>query len=106
MSLDPATRRSRLGAVTGGVSGPAIRPLAVYRVWYTAQSVTVPIIGLGGIVRAEDALEFFLAGASAVAIGTAHFADPRAGLRVLKGVERYLATHRLASLRELRGAIA
>lgn len=106
MSLDPATRRSRLGAVTGGVSGPAIRPLAVYRVWYTAQSVTVPIIGLGGIVRAEDALEFFLAGASAVAIGTAHFADPRAGLRVLKGVERYLATHRLASLRELRGALA
>ena len=105
MSLDPATRRSRLGAITGGLSGPAIRPLAVYRVWYTARSVRIPVIGLGGIVRAEDAVEFFLAGASAVAVGTAHFADPRAGLRVLGGLERYLRRHRLGSLGELRGAL-
>ena len=106
MSLDAATRRSRLGAMTGGLSGPAIRPLAVYRVWYTARSVGIPVIGLGGIVRAEDAVEFFLAGASAVAVGTAHFADPRACLRVLDGLNRYGARHKLGSLSELRGAIA
>lgn len=105
MSLDPATRRSRLGTLTGGLSGPAIRPLAVYRVWYTAQTVRIPVIGLGGIVRAEDALEFFLAGASAVAIGTANFADPRAALRVLRGIERYLVAHRIDSLPALRGAL-
>ena len=105
MSLDAATRRSRLGVVTGGLSGPAIRPLAVYRVWYTARSVVIPIIGLGGIVRAEDAIEFFLAGASAVAVGTAHFADPRACLRVLDGLTRYCARHDVSSLDELRGAL-
>ena len=104
MSLDPTTRRSRLGTATGGLSGPAIRPLAVYRVWYTAQSVSLPIIGVGGIVRAEDAIEFFLAGASAIAVGTANFADPAAPLRVLKGVTRYLKRHQLQSLHELRGA--
>ena len=105
MSLDAETRSSRLGAVTGGLSGPAIRPLAVYRVWYTARSVRVPVVGVGGIVRAEDAVEFFLAGASAVAVGTANFADPRAPLRVLQGLERYLKRHRLASIGALRGAL-
>ena len=105
MSLDPATRRSRLGTLTGGLSGPAIRPLAVYRVWYTAQTVRIPVIGLGGIVRAEDALEFFLAGASAVAVGTANFANPQTPLRVLQGLERYAARHRLGSLSDLQGAI-
>jgi dihydroorotate dehydrogenase (NAD+) catalytic subunit len=105
MSLDPATKRSRLGTVTGGLSGPAIRPLAVYRVWYTARSVSIPLVGLGGIVRAEDALEFFLAGAAAVAVGTANFADPAAPLRVLRGLERHLERHRIASLKELRGAL-
>lgn len=105
MSLDPRTRASRLGAMTGGLSGPAIRPLAVYRVWYTAPSVAVPIIGIGGIARAEDALEFFLAGASAVAIGTANFADPRAPLKVLRGLTRYLSAHGMDSLETLRGAV-
>ncbi len=105
MSIDPATRRSRLGATTGGLSGPAIRPLAVYRVWYTAPSLQVPVIGVGGITRAEDALEFLIAGAAAVAVGTANFADPRAPLRVARGIERYLARHRLASVAELRGSL-
>ena len=105
MSLDPATRRSRLGTLTGGVSGPAIRPLAVYRVWYTARSVGIPVIGVGGVVRAADALEFFLAGAAAVAVGTAHFADPAAALRVLDGIARYLDRHRLGSVEALRGAL-
>jgi dihydroorotate dehydrogenase (NAD+) catalytic subunit len=102
MSVDPDTRRSRLGTLTGGLSGPAIRPLAVYRVWYTANSVSIPIIGLGGIVRAEDALEFFMAGAAAVAVGTASFADPRAPLRVLRGLERYCERRGVASLSALR----
>ncbi len=105
MSIDPRTRRSRLGAMTGGLSGPAIRPLAVYRVWYTAQLVRIPIIGLGGIVRLEDALEFFLAGATAVAVGTANFADPTSAVRIVGGLERYLKRHRLASPRELCGAV-
>jgi dihydroorotate dehydrogenase (NAD+) catalytic subunit len=105
MSLDPTTRRSRLGMLTGGLSGPAIRPLAVYRVWYTAQAVSVPIIGVGGIVRAEDAVEFLLAGATAVAVGTANFADPRAPGRVVQGLARYLRKHHLGSLGELRGAV-
>lgn len=105
MALDPQTRRSRLGTMTGGLSGPAIRPLAVYRVWYTAQAVRIPIIGTGGIVRAEDALEFFLAGASAVAVGTANFADPAAAVRVVRGLEGYLARHQMHSLADLRGAL-
>jgi len=79
--------------------------LAVYRAWYTAQHVRVPVIGLGGIVRAEDAVEFLLAGASAVAVGTATFADPRAPLRVLEGLERYCRRHGIARLGELRGAL-
>ena len=105
MSLDPSTRRSRLGMMTGGVSGPAIHPLAVYRVWYTAQSVQLPIIGVGGVVRAEDAIEFLLAGATAVAVGTANFADPKAPLRVLRGLERYMARHAVPSIEQLRGAL-
>lgn len=105
MSLDPRTRRSRLGSLAGGLSGPAIRPLAVYRVWMVSQAVRCPVIGIGGIVRGEDAVEFFLAGASAVAVGTAHFADPAAALAVLKGLRRYLARHRMASMQELIGTL-
>ncbi|MDP3723837.1 MAG: dihydroorotate dehydrogenase [Candidatus Omnitrophota bacterium] len=105
MSIDPVTRRSRLGSMTGGLSGPAIRALAVYRVWYTARTVRIPIIGLGGVVRAEDALEFFLAGASAVAVGTANFANPTAALRIVRGLERYVSRSRIRSLEELRGAV-
>ena len=103
MSIDPRTRASRIGALTGGVSGPAIRPLAVYRVWRVRQAVRCPLIGMGGIVRAEDALEFFIAGASAVAVGTATFAYPAAALRVLRGLTRYLQRQRLASMQDLIG---
>lgn len=105
MSVDAATRRSRLGQLTGGLSGPAVRPLAVYRVWYTAPTVRLPIIGLGGIVRAEDAVEFFLAGATAVAVGTANFANPQAPVRVLRGLQRYLARQGMTSVQQLRGAL-
>lgn len=105
MSLDPDTRRSRLGALTGGLSGPAIRPLAVWRVWLVRQAVRCPLIGVGGILRGEDALEFLMAGATAVAVGTANFADPRAALRVLAGIRRHLARRRIGSIQELVGAL-
>ena len=105
MSLDPITQRSRLGVLAGGLSGPAIRPLAVYRVWYTAQTVRISVIGVGGIVRAEDAVEFFLAGAGAVAIGTVNFADPTAALRIVRGLSRYLQRHRMSTVRALHGMI-
>ena len=104
MSLDPRTRRSRLGSLTGGLSGPAIRPLAVFRVWQVHQAVRCPLIGIGGIVTAEDAVEFFLAGATAVALGTANFIHPAAALRVLTGLRRYLERARLESLHQLIGA--
>ena len=103
MSLDPATRRSRLGAMTGGLSGPAIRPLAVYRVWLVRQAVTCPMIGLGGVASGRDALEFLIAGAAAIAVGTATFAHPAAALRVLDGIVRFLERRRIATVRELIG---
>lgn len=105
MSLDPHTRRSRLGSLTGGLGGPAIRPLAVYRVWMVRQAVQCPIIGIGGIVTAEEAVEFFLAGATAVAIGTANFTRPDAAWRVVHGLQRYLERNALPSVRDLIGAL-
>lgn len=105
MSVDPTTCRSRLGTMTGGLSGPAIHPLSVYRVWYTAQSVRLPVIGAGGVVRAEDAVEFLLAGASAVAVGTANFADPHTPLRVLRGLVKYMTRQGIPSIDQLRGAL-
>ena len=105
MSLDPVRRGSRLGSMTGGLSGPAIRPLAVYRVWRVARAVRCPVVGIGGIVTAEDAMEFLLAGATAVAVGTATFADPSAPLKVLRGLHRYLTRTNCPSLRDVIGRL-
>ncbi len=105
MSIDPHTRRSRLGALTGGLSGPAIRPMAVYRVWAVAQAVRCPIIGGGGIMRGEDAAEFLLAGASAVSVGTATFARPDAAVRVVEGLRRLLDRHGATSIASLVGGL-
>ena len=105
MSLDPRTQHSRLGSLTGGLSGPAIRPLALYRLWLIAQAVRCPLIGIGGILRGDDAVEFFLAGATAVAAGTANFSHPTAALRVLQELRRYLARHHLSSIRQLIGTL-
>ncbi len=105
MSLDPMTRRSRLGSLTGGLSGPAIRPLAVYRVWRVAQAVRCPIIGIGGIVTAHDAMEFLIAGATAVAIGTANFANPSAAVKVVRGLGRFFQHVHATSLREVVGTL-
>jgi len=105
MAIDVRSRRPRLANCTGGLSGPAIRPIAVRMVWQAAQAVRLPIIGMGGIMTAEDALEFVLAGATAVAVGTANFVNPAATLDVISGLETFLAREGVASLRELTGQV-
>ena len=92
MAIDVDTWRPRLGNVTGGLSGPAIRPIAVLAVYEVAQAVKIPIIGQGGIETLSDALEFFLAGATAISIGTANFTDPRIPERIVAELQRYLAS--------------
>ena len=105
MAIDVRCRRPRLANCTGGLSGPAIRPVAVRMVWQVAQAVKIPIIGMGGIATAEDALEFILAGASAVAVGTANFVNPRATLDVLSGIESILAEQGVGRITELIGKV-
>lgn len=104
MSIDIKTRRPILGNIMGGLSGPAIRPVAVRMVWQVYQAVKLPIIGMGGIMTAEDAIELILAGASAVAVGTANFINPRATIDVLEGIESYLRENGVSDLKELIGA--
>lgn len=103
MAIDVETRRPKLGNVTGGLSGPAIRPVAIRMVRQTYQKVNLPLIGLGGIVTAEDALEFILAGASAVAIGTANFIDPKTPIKVKEGIREYLRQNKIRELKDLIG---
>jgi dihydroorotate dehydrogenase (NAD+) catalytic subunit len=103
--IDVETRRSRLANITGGLSGPAIRPIAVRMVWETARAVRIPVIGLGGIATPEDAVEFLLAGASAVQVGTASFADPRATERIAQGLEQWCARHHVQRVTDLIGAL-
>src|SRR5208337_1499340 len=101
MAIDIRCRRPRLANCTGGLSGPAIRPVAIRMVWQAAKAVRLPIIGMGGIASGEDAMEFILAGASAVAVGTANFVNPRATLDVLSGIQTFMAEQgheRLSSL--------
>lgn len=105
MAIDVDTRRPKLASWTGGLSGPAIRPLAVRMVWEASKAVPIPVIGMGGITCGEDAVEFLLAGASAVAVGTANFMNPRATLDVLDGLTRYLIRHGITDVRNLVGAI-
>ncbi len=105
MAIDVESRRPLLAAGSGGLSGPAIRPAAVYRVYQVAQAVEVPVIGMGVIWNASDALEFIIAGASAVAVGTALYADPAAGNRVLNGIRDYLESHSIARLSDIVGSV-
>jgi len=106
MAVDVERRRPVLARASGGLSGPAIRPLAVWLTWQVHQAVALPLIGMGGIVTARDALEFILAGASAVQIGTANFVHPDSATRVLEGLEDYLAQNEIASVQELVGSLA
>ena len=105
MAIDIETRRSVLGNFTGGLSGPAIRPAAVYFVHQVAKKVKIPIIAMGGIMTAHDALEFIIAGATMVAVGTANFVNPRAPLEVLRGIEEYLRAHKIKDIKELIGSL-
>ena len=105
MKIDVNRRTFALANKTGGVSGPAIHPIAVRMVWQTAQAVKIPIIGMGGIASAEDALEFILAGAAAVSVGTANFRNPMVTLEIIDGIEKYLKEQKVESVQELIGAV-
>ena len=105
MSIDVETRKPRLTNVTGGLSGPAIKPIALRMVYEAARAVSIPIIGLGGIVTPEDAMEFMLAGATAVQVGTASYADPRATERLAKGLVSWCRSHHVERIASLTGAI-
>ncbi|MBX6377243.1 MAG: dihydroorotate dehydrogenase, partial [Clostridia bacterium] len=104
LAIDPRTRRPVLGTVFGGLSGPAIKPVALAAVWQAARASRLPVIGMGGITTGLDAVEFLLAGASAVAVGTATFVRPTAALDVLAGIEDYLRENGVARVRDLVGA--
>ncbi|MBI1922433.1 MAG: dihydroorotate dehydrogenase [Geobacter sp.] len=105
MAIDLQKRRPVLANVTGGLSGPAIKPVALRMVWQVSRAIELPIIGIGGIMTATDALEFLLAGATAVQVGTANFLDPAASQKVAEGIEHYLAENGIADVKELIGAL-
>ena len=105
MAIDTATFRPKLARAVGGLSGPAIKPIAVRMVWQVASAVSVPVIGMGGIMTAEDAVEFMLAGATAVAVGTANFVDPTATVRIAEGLEAFCVGRGIERVAELTGAV-
>jgi dihydroorotate dehydrogenase (NAD+) catalytic subunit len=106
MVIDTATRKPVLANITGGLSGPAIRPLAVRMVYQVCQSVRVPVIGLGGIMNADDALQFLIAGACAVQVGTGLFVDPSIPEIIVAGIEEYMAAHGFERLEQLIGSLS
>lgn len=105
MAIDIETQRPRLGNITGGLSGPAIKPVALRMVWQTVQQVNIPVIGIGGISTATDALEFLIAGAAAVQVGTANFVNPRATIDVIDGIEAFLIDKQIARITDLIGTL-
>jgi len=106
MAIDAEKRIPLLSTITGGLSGPAIKPIALRMVWQVYHSVKIPIIGMGGIMNAADAIEFMLAGASAIQVGTAIFKDPFIPLQIIDGIKNYMERHRLNSVNEIVGNIA
>ena len=105
MAIDAEKRRPILSTITGGMSGPAVKPVALRMVWQTAKAVKIPVIGLGGICSATDAIEFLLAGASAIQIGTANFIDPSISKKVIDGIADYLQRHNFSSVQDIIGAL-
>ncbi|MFH1577858.1 MAG: dihydroorotate dehydrogenase [Candidatus Omnitrophota bacterium] len=105
MSIDLVKRKPRLAGVFGGLSGPAIKPIALYMVHQVASKIKLPIIGVGGIMTASDALEFMLAGASAVELGTVNFINPKASIEVIKGIKKYLIKHKIKDIKKIIGAL-
>ncbi len=105
MAIDAKTRRPVLSTVTGGLSGPCVKPVALRMVWQVARNVAIPIVGLGGIMNATDAIEFLLAGASAIQIGTANFIDPTTTIKVIEGINQYLDENGYKSVSEIVGKL-
>ncbi|MBI4688837.1 MAG: nitronate monooxygenase, partial [Nitrospirae bacterium] len=103
--IDIRTRRPKLGNITGGLSGPAIKPIAVRMVYETYRAVKIPIIGIGGIMNAEDAIEFMLAGATAVEIGTATFVNPTATIDIIRGIELFMEENEIVDVKKLTGGL-
>lgn len=105
MSIDVENHRPRIAAITGGLSGPGIRPVAVRMVWEAYQKVNIPIIGMGGIMDTSSALEFFLAGATAISVGTANFINPRATIEIIKGLKEYLIRNKIKDINSIVGSL-
>ncbi|MHC1774794.1 MAG: dihydroorotate dehydrogenase [Lentimicrobium sp.] len=105
MAIDAEKRKPVLSTITGGLSGPAIKPIALRMVWQVAKAVKIPVIGIGGITTATDAIEFLLAGASAIQVGTANFVDPQATIKVIAGIEDYMQRHGISDVKELIGGL-
>jgi dihydroorotate dehydrogenase (NAD+) catalytic subunit len=105
MAIDVETRKPVLSTITGGLSGPAIKPVALRMVWQVSQAVNIPIIGIGGIMNATDAIEFLLAGASAIQVGTANFIDPGVTVKIIEGIKAYLRLHKMNSIKEAIGGL-
>lgn len=105
MAIDAESRRPKLSTVTGGLSGPCIKPIALRMVWQVFHAVKIPVIGMGGICNWEDAIEFILSGATAIQVGTYNFIDPSASVKIVEGIEEYLLRHNIASVTDLVGAM-
>ncbi len=105
MAINAETRQPELANITGGLSGPAIKPVALRLIWEVYKTVSIPIVGMGGIMNATDAVEFFIAGASAVAVGTANFVNPKASIEVVKGIQTYLEKANMSSIKTLIGSL-
>lgn len=105
MAIDAETRKPLLSTITGGLSGPAIKPIALRMVWQVSNAVKIPVIGMGGIMNTADAVEFLLAGATAIQVGTALFKDPFIPLQIIEGLNNYLERHNMHSIRELVGGL-
>lgn len=105
MAIDTRTMKPSLSTITGGLSGPAVKPVALRMVWQVAKAVKIPVIGMGGIMTSSDAIEFFLAGATAIQVGTASFIDPQISVKILEGIENYLFTKGFSDIQDLVGYI-
>jgi len=105
MAVDIDSRKPKLANISGGLSGPAVKPVALWLVWQVFQTVNIPVIGIGGIIKVEDALEFIIAGARAIEIGTANFVNPRVTIKIIEGIERYLIENNIKDINELVGSM-
>ena len=105
MAVDIETRRPKLANITGGLSGPAIKPVALRMVWQVVQAVKIPVVGIGGIMTAQDALEFLIAGAAAIQVGTANFVDPTATMEIIDGIQQFLADKHISRIEDIIGTL-